>query len=261
MLTGVYKSSHLKANLSILSFSFNFQVSGTFKPFRKHFKLSCCLIFMKNSVVIIFFAILLVSFVVGQENEIGLNDSLREISEKVSERISASEIHSNLVLPDFVQGIARFVFQIEGGREIGVEYFIVLVGVFVIILAIVSWTIYMTPFHREPVELFIFKFNTDYLMGGIITLIVALTGVIDMVVGDWFFSLKLYEDLVSRMGWSVVFLILFVLILLFFAVRMLFGMLKKKLRREEAKVSGENVNLLRKVADINAKSTEELGEK
>jgi len=42
---------------------------------------------------------------------------------------------------------------------------------------------------------------------------------------------------------------------------MLFGMFRKKLRREEAKVSGENVNTLRKVAEITAKSTEELGEK
>jgi uncharacterized membrane protein len=212
---------------------------------------------MKKGVVVIFFAVLLFSFVVGQENETNLSDSLKGISEK----INMSDIQSNLVLPDFVQEVTRFIFQVEEDKEIGIEYFIVLIGVFVIILAIISGVIYMTPLHREPVEIFIFKFNTDYLMGGIITLIVALTGVINLVVADWVFSLELYRELVSKLGWGVIFLILFILIALFFAVRMLFGMFRKKLRREEAKVSGENVNTLRKVAEITAKSTEELGEK
>jgi len=154
---------------------------------------------MKKGVVVIFFAVLLFSFVVGQENETNLSDSLKGISEK----INMSDIQSNLVLPDFVQEVTRFIFQVEEDKEIGIEYFIVLIGVFVIILAIISGVIYMTPLHREPVEIFIFKFNTDYLMGGIITLIVALTGVINLVVADWVFSLELYRELVSKLGWGV----------------------------------------------------------
>ncbi|MFA5060699.1 MAG: hypothetical protein WC494_00070 [Candidatus Pacearchaeota archaeon] len=211
---------------------------------------------MRKEVAVLFFAVLLFSFVVGQENKTDLNESLKEISG----RINMGDIQSNLVLPDFVQGITRFVFQIEADREIGIEYFIVLVGVFLVILAIVAGVIYITPLHREPVEIFIFKFNTDYLMGLIIVLIIALTGVINSVVADWFFSLGLYRELVSKMGWGVIFLILFILIVLFFAVRMLFGMLRRRIRRETAKGSGEDVNMLRKIAKINAESTEKLSE-
>lgn len=212
---------------------------------------------MKKGIFVVLFAVLLFSFVVGQENKTDLNESLKGLSEKMN----MSDIQSNLVLPDFVQGITRFIFQVEEDKEIGIEYFIVLVGLFVILLAIISGVIYMTPFHREPIEIFIFKFNTDYLMGGIIALIVALTGVINLVVADWFFSLELYRELVNKLGWGIIFLILFILIVLFFAVRMLFGMLRKNLRRENAKVSGENVNLLRKMAEINAESTERLRDK
>jgi len=217
---------------------------------------------MKKSFVIIISVILLFNLVVGQENsgeEKNLTNSLKNISEKLNIS-NIRNYQSDITLPGYIQKPTRFVFQIDEDKDIGIEYFIVLVALFVILLAIISGTIYMTPLHRKPIEIFIFNFNIDYIIGGIITLIVALTGVIDKVVSDWFFSLKLYEELLNKMGWWVIFLILLIFIVLFFAIRMFFGMLRKKLKIEKAKVDGENVKTMNDMAKETKKSMDKLAE-
>lgn len=220
---------------------------------------------MKKRVIVLLLTILLISFlVVAEENatsdetqEKNLSESIKNVTGKIN-ITNIRNYETEFVLPDYIQKPTKFIFQIDSDDDIGIEYFIVLVMVFIIILVIITGTIYMTPLHRNPIELFIFNFNPDFIIGGIITLIVALTGVIDFVVSDWFFSFKLYKDLVDKMGsWSIL-VVIFILILLFFALKMLFKMLREKFMLEKAKYDGDNSRIASDMNEIQVKAMDEM---
>jgi len=134
--------------------------------------------------------------------------------------------------------------------------FILALGIWIVILLVISGIINLTPFHHSDAM--------DYLLALVVTLIISLTGSIALIAKYWASIPQFIFNLVGLGDWvknhevlSIIFAVILCILFLGIA-KVIFQKIKDASRIEKAKYHGEEVKKMNKIAEVQSKAIDNL---
>lgn len=160
---------------------------------------------MKKSVSLVLVAVILLSFLVYAETSPvdTARESVANISQDVKNK-SNNILQQEIKIPEELQIPAKVIFGLDMNEELDLQHFIVLFGVwFVIYLVLVnSWM--LIPYFDKRKQF-------AWVLGFIVTCVLAFLGVINYIVG-WMFSFS--KMLLYMEGWGTIRLVVIAVVII-----------------------------------------------
>lgn len=204
----------------------------------------------KIGVILILALFVSIISIVHAQNISNITENITESFGNLSNNVlnkTESKLNESIEIPQGLQLPARIVFGIKQDSPISLQYFILLVAVWVIFFVVIWDILKFFPLIDGMVKNFVGSF--------IITTLVAMSGgLLELV--SFFFQVGTFKWL-SKLGPFQILVWLFILIVIFLTFRIIIEIIRRKLKLEVAEHRADSVNKLMQVSEITAKELEE----
>jgi len=184
----------------------------------------------KEFIVGILFLVLFASFTVAAENE-NLNlGSTSNVRDKTNEALS-----KQIKIPENLQLAARIVFGLKASTPVDTQTFVILIGLWVIVLLLVKNILEVFPMVGEGVK--------SWAVGILVTLLIAFSGGVRLAAG-WILSISRFFGLLEKWGLARFIISLLVLVGIFYLISKVIKTLKKRVGVEGMAQDGRDAGFV-----------------
>lgn len=208
---------------------------------------------MKRGIILLTLLILLISPVIlAAEDDMitstDKNNSIVPADTKLKEQLNTlrggldektdNVLEKKIQIPNLLQVPVRIVFGIKDAHTITKEQFIVLLTVWIMFFFLIQGVLKLTPFLDKGWQ--------NILGSIIITMLIALTGTMNILVA-FFFSLEEMFEWLETMGSFKILIAIGIVVIIVAIINYLTNWIKRNLLLEKAEKVGENINMMAKM--------------
>lgn len=210
---------------------------------------------MKRGIILLVLLALLISptiFAAGDNTTIPSPEQIKEGLSALGgglEDKTENIIEREIQIPNQLQIPVRIIFGLKDKYVITIERFVVLCAIWMMFFFLIQGILKLTPFLNKGLQ--------NIIGPIIITVIIAITGIINSIV-IFFFSLGDTFEWLEALGPFQIFVALAIVALILFITHHILNIVEKKLIITKAEISGENIGTMVTIAKTNKKSIDKL---